>query len=915
MNLSTSKRLLLAAPGHPQETNSFPAILAVSPDGRYAVTLNQGYGTSESHGDQSLAVLDLRDGSVTDFPEPRLRLAARQAYFMGLQFSLDGRRIYASMGSLTDPTAARPGDTGDGIAVYSFDAGRVDFERFCRIPPVRVPSGRVAAVLNPDFGAASLIPYPAGLAVFQSHGRERLLIAGNLSDEAILMDPADGRILKRFNLSTQKIIPGSYPYAVAVDHAARRAWVSLWNSSEVAELNLAAGRVVRFIPIRRPSSPFMPGSHPTALLLAADEDRLFVTLANTDEVVEISTSAGIVRKFYSTELPGEEFRGSQPIAMAMDASRNRLYVADAASNAIAVLDVTRTTTQRQAPERSPQSPIGFIPTEWYPSALQISNGELLVASAKGTGAGPNAVPAEAANTRPAPNSDAGGQLSSRPGMSPTPKFHYILGMIHGSIARIPLRDIDRYLPDWSREVAQDDFLPPNNDSIFAPGKNPIRHVIYIIRENRTYDQVLGDLPQGNGDPSLAMYGGEITPNAHALALQFGIFDNFYASGEVSGDGHNWSTAAIAGDYVQDTLPAAYRGKERTYDFEGEVANRIPLEDDMPDVSETGTGYIWGDVAAHQLSYRHYGEFVITRWCDDRAGNPGMQTGPPHRAGAPCSRPQIAQGQPLPSYLGDPRGSPSPWPWPVPMISRDIASKPELRGHFDPRAADFNVMYPDQFRVDEFLNEFVGFVRAKTSGKGTELPNYILLRLPNDHTAGTRPGSPTPSASVADNDLALGRVVDAVSHSPYWDDTAILVVEDDAQNGPDHVDAHRTVALIVSKYSPGSAQKPFVDSTFFTTVSLIRTLEVLLGLPPMNANDGHAPVISSAFSGSGGQPPFTADYRNRKNGLIYQTNTPASFGAADSAAMDFSAADRVDSAKLNRILWHDRMGTRPMPAPR
>jgi hypothetical protein len=246
-----------------------------------------------------------------------------------------------------------------------------------------------------------------------------------------------------------------------------------------------------------------------------------------------------------------------------------------------------------------------------------------------------------------------------------------------------------------------------------------------------------------------------------------------------------------------------------------------------------------------------------------------------------------------------------------MIAKNIASKPELRGHFDPRAADFNLMYPDQLRVDEFLNEFAGFVRAEQAGKGTVLPNYVLLRLPNDHTAGTRTGAPTPSASVADNDLALGRVVEAISHSPYWDDTAILVVEDDAQNGPDHVDAHRTVALIISKFSPSRAEKPLVDSAFHTTVSLVRTLEVLLGLPPMNTNDAHAPVIASLFSGNGQHAPFTADDRNLKNGLIYQTNTPAAYGAADSARMDFSAADRADSAKLNNILWHDRMGAKPM----
>jgi DNA-binding beta-propeller fold protein YncE len=905
IDLPTSKELTLPVPGHPQATNSFPGALAVSPDGHYAVALNQGYGTLASGGDQSLAVVDLREGRVTDFPESRLPRGAQQSYFIGLQFSLDGRRIYVSVGSITDPEGAKSGDTGNGIAVYSFTAGRIAFEKFWKIPSPPLPTGKTAARLNRDRAPGRLIPDPAGLAVFQSHGRERLVVADDLSDDAIVMDAATGRIVKRFDLSTQKIIPGSYPYGVVVDRAGRRAWVSLWNASEVAELNLRTGRVARLIPVRQPASPVMSGSHPTALLLSPNGDRLFVALANTDEVAEITASAGIVRKFYSTALPGEMLRGAQPVALALDTARDRLYVADAAANAIAVLDVAVTTSQKAAPERWSSRPIGFIPTEWYPSALAIAGDNLLIATAKGEGAGPNP-----GNVPATTGKNSGHMNLPQP---PQQEFQYIMSLLHGSVAGIPLMDVARQLPEWSRQVAANNRPSlPDHQSPFPPGKNPIHHVIYIIRENRTYDQLMGDLQIGNGDPYLTMYGDDITPNAHALARAFGVLDNFYASGEVSGDGHNWSTAAIAGDYVQDTLPVAYRGKERSYDYEGEVADRIPLEDDMPDVGETGTGYIWSDVAAHGLSYRHYGEFVITRWCQRESSDQPPSPSPPQAPRASCAHRAVLPGQPLPAYLGQPHGSPSPWPWPVPMIATDIASKPELRGHFDSRAADFNLMYPDQFRVDEFLNEFSAFVRAKRTGKGTRLPNYILLRLPNDHTAGTRPGAPTPSAAIADNDLALGRVVEAVSHSPYWDDTAILVVEDDAQNGPDHVDAHRTVALLISKYSPSRIEKPVVDSSFYTTVSLVRTLEALLGLPPMNTNDAHAPVIASLFSGNGNHPPFTADYRNLKNGLLYQTNNASAYGAAASARMDFSAADRADSAALNKILWRDRMGTKPMP---
>lgn len=289
-------------------------------------------------------------------------------------------------------------------------------------------------------------------------------------------------------------------------------------------------------------------------------------------------------------------------------------------------------------------------------------------------------------------------------------------------------------------------------------------------------------------------------------------------------------------------------------------------------------------------------------------------GTPEEPEEPCQHPRINKGEPLPATLGQPHGSPSPWPWPVPVLARDLATKPELRGHFDPNYADFRVDYPDQLRVDDFLNEFQQFVRARQEGKGEQLPAFTLLRLPNDHTAGTRPGFPTPAASVADNDLAVGRVVEALSHSPYWDDTAVFILEDDAQDGADHVDAHRSIAFVISKYSPGSAASPYVDHQFYTTVSIIHTIEALLGLPPMNNNDGLAPLMASLFSGPG-QPPFQADYRNRDNGLLYRMNPRNGFGAQESLKMDFSHADAAPAQRLNAILWRDRMGSRPMPPPR
>jgi hypothetical protein len=539
----------------------------------------------------------------------------------------------------------------------------------------------------------------------------------------------------------------------------------------------------------------------------------------------------------------------------------------------------------------------FIPTDWYPSALAVHEKELLIATAKGQSTGPNNFPGKIAS-----------ELRRR-------DTAYIVSLLYGSIARLKIAEIERNLDFYTRQVERDNLFRSDPGKIdFHAGSNPIRHVIYVLKENRTYDQVFGDLKVGNGSPSLTMYGAEITPNEHALALQFGVLDNFYDSGEVSGDGHIWSNAAITSDYNEKTWQIAYRSKERIYDFGGTVNEEYPLELGEPDVDDPGTGYLWDNLSRNHLSFRVYGEFVRAEWCKpQRVASPTQGT--PSELTEKCARAQVGKGEPLPANVGQPHGSPSPWPWPLPLFSRTRPTKAVLRDHNDPNFPDFNTDYPDQLRADEFLNEFKGFVRARNQGKGEELPAFLLLYLPDDHTHGTTPGHPRPAASVADNDLALGRVVEAVSHSPYWDDTAIFVIEDDAQDGADHVDAHRSIALEISKYSPGSPDHPFVDSRFYTTVNMIHTMESLLSLPPMNQNDAFAPLMGALFSGPGNQPAYTANWRNRDNGLIYQVNPPKGPGAKQSAKMDFSRPDAANAAVLNRILWRDRKGSALLAAPR
>jgi len=488
---------------------------------------------------------------------------------------------------------------------------------------------------------------------------------------------------------------------------------------------------------------------------------------------------------------------------------------------------------------------------------------------------------------------------------------YIPTLIGGSIARLSLADIDKNLAAYTRQVEEDNLIHSDGGKFeFVGGSNPIHHIIYVLKENRTYDQIFGDLPAGAGDPSLTMYGADITPNEHKLALQFGVLDNFYDSGEVSGDGHIWSTASTTSDYNEKNWPIGYRSKERTYDADGTVADELPLEQGIPDIDDPATGFLWDNLAKHSLTYRIYGEFIHAVWCkNEKVSSP--KEGTPSSASATCPVSEIKKGERLPANVGNPRGGPSPWPWAIPQMKRMRPTKAALRDHYDPQFPDFNTDYPDQLRADEFLREFGEFVKAKNTAK--QLPQFTLLYLPDDHTGGTRPGKPTPQASVADNDLALGRVVDAVSHSPYWDDTAIFVVEDDAQDGADHIDAHRSTALVISKYAP-HAPKTFVDHTFYTTVSMVHTMESLLGLPPMNLFDAHAPLMGPLLAGPGTQPAYQVDDKNLRSGLIYLVNKKKAAGAKESSRMNFSRPDAVDARKLNAILWRNSKGDAPMPAP-
>ena len=609
----------------------------------------------------------------------------------------------------------------------------------------------------------------------------------------------------------RKIRVGAHPYRVLVSSDGTRLYVSNWGSSNISVIDAATGSV---------EATFASGAHPSDMLLAP-RGRLYVACANTNAVYVHDAETGAVRERISVAMHPKAPPGSTPNALALAPDGSRLYVANADNNVVAVVTPGPVESRVE----------GFIPTGWYPTAVEVSadGRRLFVANGKGHGSQAN----------------PGGPRPDRP---MTPQTEYTPGIQRGSLSIINVPDEAQLKILTRRALAaspyRDELLEraPGPGTVIPTqpgGATPIRHVIYIIKENRTYDQVFGDIPEGNGDPSLVLFGEEVTPNQHRLARQFVLFDNFYATADVSADGHNWSMGALASDYVQKLWPSTYGGRRAIYDYEGQDPTSRPPG-----------GYLWDAALRAGVSFRVYGE-----WTE----NPEDPKQP--------VKPRVK----------------------------------ELEGHVAPFFRNFDVNYSDRQRAEEWLREFRQFEK-----KGN-LPQLQIVRLPNDHTAGTRPGAWTPRAMVADNDLALGRIVEAVTHSRYWKETAIFVVEDDAQNGPDHVDSHRSITLLISPY----ARRGVVDSTLYSTVSVLRTMELILGLPPLTQYDAAATPMYAAFTEKPDLRPYTA-VEPKVN--LNERNSPEAPGAATSARMDFGDVDRINDHELNAVLWRAIKGDVPMPAP-
>jgi YVTN family beta-propeller protein len=755
--------------GPSTDVGSMPLAMVLSPDGRQAVVLLNGWR------EQGFDVVDRLTGRVTQRME-------QPAAFLGLAFSPDGRELYVS------------GGNQDAVYRYGWKNGHATrTDSVLLAPGERRRSGR---------------HYPGGLAL--SPDGRMLYVAENLADSLAVVDLASGKVV-------QRVPTGRYPYGVAVA-ADGSVYVSAWGGNCISIFGSGPDGTLT------DADSLVVARHPSALLLSADGSRLFVASGSTDRIAVVDTRRRAVITGLHDAPPGGPGEGSTPNALALSDDGTRLYVAEADNNAVAVFQLGAATSGVRGASGA-DSLLGRIPTDWYPTAVLAQRDTLLVVSGKGHGTAPNP-------SGPTP-------LQPRS----TNSRDYTLGQTAGTLMSVPLASMTpAALESLSRRVAHaNGWDGETRSGRAAPSYPRFEHVIYVIKENRTYDQILGDLPEADGDTSLVFFPRPVSPNHHALAERFGIFDRFFVNAEVSPDGHNWSTAAYTTDYLQKTVPSNYSRRGRSYDYEGTNGGGSTVAD-IPedDVNEPANGYLWDLASRAGITFRNYGEFVV----DDTTEDDGDRR-----------------------YVGD---------------------KPFLRSHTNERYPGWDLNQTDQSRIDVWLAEFATFVR------NGEMPALEIVRLPNDHTAGARAGAPTPRAYMADNDLALGRMVEALSHSAFWKSTVVFVLEDDAQNGPDHVDSHRSVLLVISPYN-----RKGVVHRFANTTDVIATIGEILHLGSLSQFDYYGRPLRGIFSDSADLAPYDAIQPAVR---IDERNPAGGVGARETDELDLSAEDRADEDLFNRVLW-------------
>jgi YVTN family beta-propeller protein len=703
----------------------------------------------------------------------------------------------------------------DGKRLFSSGAAENVINELTWTGSTLKPSGQIEiapASLRPTFSTLKGSGFIGGIAIAPDGAR--LFAVHVLGSALSMIDLAQRTVLKTIDLEAE-------PYSALVSADGKTLFVSLWGGSKVLLFDAAS---------LNPIGEVLVGEHPNAMVQSKDGSRLFVACANTNAVWVVDLAKRWASEQIGVALFPEAPPGTTPNALALSPDGSTLLVANADNNTVAVVDVSGDSGKVK----------GFIPTGWYPTAVTFDSAARRIFVLNGKGLSP------AANPRgPSPISrGADGQ--------------FIGQLLQGAISEIEMPDRDALAALTKRAYEVTSYsdairLTPADAPTASPiprrvgDPSPIKYVFYIIRENRTYDQVFGDLPMGNGDPTLTLFGEAITPNAHALAREFVLLDNFYVDAEVSYDGHAFSMGAYATDVVEKIWPTNYGSRGGIYLSEGGGDERNPFGN----LSAPPRGYLWDAAKRAGVSVRSYGEFADVD----------------------------------------------------PKTKTVVASVPGLRGLVHPEFLPFDLSVPDAQRVDVWLKEFQEFDRTST------LPRLSIIRLGNDHTSGTRAGSRTPRAMVADNDVSVGRVIDAISHSKVWKESAIFVIEDDAQNGPDHVDAHRSIALVVSPF----ARRRAVDSSLYSTTSVLRTIELILGLEPLTQYDAAARPMYQAFQAEANAAPFSAVPARVP---LDEMNSATAFGAEASKRMNLQAADLAPEIELNDIIWRSIRGANsPMPPPR
>jgi YVTN family beta-propeller protein len=668
-------------------------------------------------------------------------------------------------------------------------------------------------ILRVRYSGGKLIPQPAiGISGLAEKDRyiSGLALAADGALFALNIQTDTLYRLAGSDFSQQTSVKTAYrPYGVVISPDGRMLAVSNWGDRSVSLYDAASLRERERIPV---------GSHPNEMVWSKD-DRLFIADSGSNEVSVIAGHA--MKETIHTSLDPKALVGSTPDALTISPDGRRLYVANADNNNVAVVDISN---------RDESRVLGFIPTGWYPTAIAVDGRQLYVGTGKGMGF---------RNNYPASTD----RIYQRSAPNPRTPYDYIGAVLSGHVSFVDVPDATR-LAAYTRQAMANVPAPEAYvDSGWAAKIQKdvfpkIHHVLYVIRENRTYDQVFGDLGVGNGDPKLVLFGQDVTPNSHSLARKLVTLDNLYCDGEVSEDGHQWSNAAYATDFNEKAWTNSYSSR-------GE-----------PDADErlmsSPAGYLWDACARKHLSFRTYGEMASF-------------------VSSPDSEPEV-------KAVGSLAGH----------VSMEWLKIKEDRGRDTDKAA-------------VFVNELK---QAENSG---DWPNFMVMSLGEDHTHGLTPGAFTPIAEVASNDLALGRIVEAISHSRFWNETAIFVIEDDAQNGPDHIDAHRTVGLVISPW----VKRATVDSTMYTTSSFVRTMELILGLPPMSQFDSAATPMFNVFTTDAAPGPIDA-IEPRVD--LTSRNPATGAGALASLKLDFSDYDRADPDELNRILWAALKPGEPMPAP-